>query len=76
MKELKDEDIKKIHVVLERGNWWGIKNIRNTYEEYGQYLGIDGTPDCVKSFYLTGGSSETSVKLSFLGLVSLIYLLL
>ena len=76
VKELKDEDIKKIHVVLERGNWWGIKNIRNAYEEYGQYLEIDGTPDCVKSFYLTGGSSETSVKLSFLGLVSLIYLLL
>lgn len=74
IKALTKEETEKIHVVLERGKWWGIPKIQNAYAEYGQYFEIDGTEDCVKSFYLS--NSYTKYSFLGLGLVSLFYLLL
>ena len=77
IKELSEAERNNIHVVLQRGNWWNITKIQNAYAEYGQYLEINGTQDCVKSYYLTGMTSEECfIKYSLVGLVSLVYLLL
>ncbi len=64
----------EVHAATMRRYFWGNKKIQDARTIYGDYLNIDGAPDCVVNYYLQQNSGNL-LKLSLISFILAVMLL-